>query len=64
VCTNDAEEQVFFTAKNLTLQDVTITLLGNADEASMYFDVSSNYTIIDVHTDSVIIKTSGSERCK
>jgi hypothetical protein len=61
---NDAEEQVFFTAKYLLiiLQGVTTTLRGNADEASVYFGVSSNYTIIDICTDSVIIKTSGSEK--
>jgi hypothetical protein len=56
---NDGEEQASFAAKNFNLQDITITLLGNADEACVYFYASLNYAISDICTESVI-KTSGS----
>jgi hypothetical protein len=43
--TNYTEEQVFFTAKIFTLQEVTLILQDNADEMPAYFNMSPNYTI-------------------
>jgi hypothetical protein len=48
VCTNNMEEQVFFTAKDFTLHEVTITVQGNDSEMPAYFDVPCSYTINDV----------------
>jgi hypothetical protein len=44
--TNYTEEQVFFIAKIFTLQEVTLTFQGNADEMPAYFHMSPNYTIM------------------
>jgi hypothetical protein len=38
--TNYTEEQVFFTAKIFTLQEVTLTLQDNADEMPAHFNVT------------------------
>jgi outer membrane lipoprotein-sorting protein len=60
---NDAEKQVSFTARDFTLQEVTITLQGNVDETSVYFNITSNYTITDVRTKSAV-KEQAMKRCQ
>jgi hypothetical protein len=44
MCTYDAKEHVFFTAKVFTLQELTITLWGYASEMAVYFKMQFNYT--------------------
>jgi hypothetical protein len=61
LCTNDVEEQVFFTVKVFTLQNVTITLLGNANEMGVYFYMPTNYTINDVNAKSVVKEISDTD---
>jgi hypothetical protein len=61
VCTNDVVLQIFFTANNFTLQDVTITLQGNDNEMPVYCNMPSSYTIDDAGVNSVVIKESGIE---
>jgi hypothetical protein len=56
------EKQVFFTAKNFTLQEVTTTLWGNSDETPVYFNIPSNYTINDEGAKSVVMTISGNEK--
>jgi hypothetical protein len=36
---NDIEEQVFYTAKFFTLQEVIVTHQENAEETPVYFDM-------------------------
>jgi hypothetical protein len=55
VGTNGIEEQFSFTAYVFTLQEVTITLWGNADEMPLYFNMPSNYTPDDGAKSDVII---------
>jgi hypothetical protein len=47
--------------KVFKLQEVTITLGGNAEEMPVYFNMPSSYTTDDVGAKSVAIKTSGNE---
>jgi hypothetical protein len=56
VCINDTEEQVFFIAKVFTSQEITITLQGNVNEMSVYFDMQSNYTNDDADANSDVKK--------
>jgi hypothetical protein len=60
--TNNAKDRVLFTAKNFTLQEVTIALRGNADERPVYFDMLPNYIIDNVGAKSVAIKTLYNEK--
>jgi hypothetical protein len=53
--TNNAKDRVFFTAKNFTLQEVTITLRGNAAEKPVYFDMLPNYITDNLGAKSVVI---------
>jgi hypothetical protein len=62
VCKNDKKEQVFFTAKVFTLQEVTIVVQGNVDKMPLCFDMTSNYTTDDVGANYAIIRTSGNEK--
>jgi hypothetical protein len=45
--TNYVKIQALFTAKNVTLQEVTTTHQGSADEMLVYFNIPSNYTVDD-----------------
>jgi hypothetical protein len=47
------KEQVFFTARNFILQDITITFQSNDDE--MPVCMSPNYTIVNIRAKSVVI---------
>lgn len=57
--TNYTEEQVFFTAKIFTLQEVTLILQDNADEMPAYFNMSPNYTISQWRNVSVMLTDFG-----
>jgi hypothetical protein len=41
VCTDDAEENVFFTVKKFTLQDITIVLQGESSNILETCDLAS-----------------------
>jgi hypothetical protein len=61
---SSSEKHVFYTAKVFTLQEVGITLQGNANEMSLYFSMLSSYTIDDAGAKSVVIKASGCEKIR
>jgi hypothetical protein len=61
-CTNNTKNRVLFTAKNFTLQEVTIVLQGNGYEKPEYFDMLSNYTTDNVGAKFVVIKTLDNEK--
>jgi hypothetical protein len=46
--THDVEEQVFFIAKNFTLQEDAFTFQDHDNEMPVHSDMPSNYTINDV----------------
>jgi hypothetical protein len=56
--TNVVEQQVFFTAENFILHEVTITLWGNEEEMPVYFNSLSNYTTENAGAKSVVTKNS------
>jgi hypothetical protein len=61
-CKNYVEIQAFFTAKNVTLKEVTITHQGSANEMLAYFNIPSNYTVDDIGAKSTVSKTLGNEK--
>jgi hypothetical protein len=60
--TNDVEQQVFFTAENFILHEVTITVWGNDEEMPVHFSLLSNYTTDDADAKSVVTKTPSNEQ--
>jgi hypothetical protein len=50
VCTKDVEQEVSYPVKVFTLQELAITLRGNADKMPVYFNMQFNYTIRQLKT--------------
>jgi hypothetical protein len=49
------QKNIFFTVKNFSLQEVTITFWGDNREMPLFFIMSCSYTINDTGAKSVII---------
>jgi hypothetical protein len=56
ICRSGALERVFFTMKNSSLQDVTITVQRNDSETPLHFNMPTSYTIDDVGAEFIVIK--------
>jgi hypothetical protein len=59
---NYVTREASFTAKNVTLQEVTTTHQGSADEVLVYFNIPSNYTVYDIGAKFIMLKTLGNEK--